>query len=66
MEYDSALDAFAAVIEIDTKQTDAYIGMSRAYSALGIQDEAGKTALAVLRQRGATYFRVLGECMIEF
>ncbi len=44
MEYDSALDAFAAVIEIDEKQVDAYIGMARAYSARGDQEKARESA----------------------
>lgn len=44
MDFDMALDTFAAVIEVDEKQTDAYIGMARAYSAKGNQKEAGNSA----------------------
>ena len=40
MEYDSALDAFAQVIEIDEKQVDAYLGIARASSAQGRHQEA--------------------------
>ena len=44
MDYDNALDAFAAVIKIDEKQADAYIGMARAYSAKGEQEKAKEYA----------------------
>ena len=44
MEYDSALDAFAQIINIDEKQVDAYIGMARAFSSKGQQKEAGDYA----------------------
>ena len=60
MEYDTALDAFAAVIEIDIRQTDAYIGMSRAYSALGRQEEAGKTARDGFEKTGSDTLQSLG------
>ena len=43
-QYDSALDAFAAVIEIDEKQVAAYVGMARAYSAKGDQGAARERA----------------------
>ena len=52
MEYDAALDSFAAVIEIDEKQTDAYIGMARACSLLGRQSEARERALAGFEATG--------------
>ena len=45
MDFDMALDTFAAVIEVDEKQTDAYIGMARAYSAKGEQKEAQDSAI---------------------
>lgn len=44
MEFDTALDAFAQVIEIDEKIPDAYIGMARAYSAKGQHAQARETA----------------------
>ena len=40
MEYDSALDAFAQVLDIDARQVDAYIGIARASSAKGRHKEA--------------------------
>lgn len=44
MDYDMALDAFAEIIEIDEKQIDAYIGMTRSYSAKGEHAKARETA----------------------
>ena len=44
MEYDNALDAFAAVIKIDEKIPEAYVGMARAYSAKGDHGTARETA----------------------
>ena len=44
MEFDTALDAFAQILEIDEKQVDAYIGIARAASARGRHKEAGDYA----------------------
>ena len=60
MEYDSALDAFASIIEIDEKQAAAYIGMARAYSAQGKQKEARDTALGGFEATGNETLEGLG------
>ena len=59
MEYDNALDAFAAVIEIDEKIPEAYVGMARAYSAKGDQGAARETAAKGKEVTEAPYFEDL-------
>ena len=59
MEFDAALDAFAAVIEIDEKQVDAYIGMARAYSARGDHATARETARKGYEATGNTQLETL-------
>ena len=59
LDYDSALDAFAAVIEIDEKIPEAYVGMARAYSAKGDQGAARETAAKGKEVTEAPYFEDL-------
>ena len=59
LEYDSALDAFAAVIEIDEKIPEAYVGMARAYSAKGDQGAARESAAKGKEKTEAPYFEDL-------
>ncbi|MBQ3974012.1 MAG: hypothetical protein II628_07575, partial [Lachnospiraceae bacterium] len=56
MEFDSALDAFAAVIEIDEKIPAVYAGMARAYSAKGDHAAARDAAAKGKEMTEVNYF----------
>ena len=59
LEYDSALDAFAQIIEIDEKIPEAYIGLARAYSAKGDHGAARETAAKGKEAAEAPWFEKL-------
>lgn len=65
--YEEAIIAFTAAIEIDPKQASAYVGRGGAYAVLGEQELDSTAALALWEKAVADYERALelGDAQVE-